>query len=89
MSGLSRGTIVIEAGPTSGAKMQARLALRHGRPVFLLQSLVDLHDWGRDYTTKGRHGTRAIAVVTVDDVLEAIDASRPIEVEQLALGFDG
>ncbi|MEX2622965.1 MAG: DNA-processing protein DprA [Acidimicrobiia bacterium] len=89
MSGLSRGTIVIEAGPTSGAKMQARLALRHGRPVFLMRSLVDTHDWALDYVTKGRHGTRAITVEDVDDVLEAIDASRPIEVEQLALGLDG
>ena len=89
MSGLSRGTIVIEAGPTSGAKMQARLALRHGRPVFLMRSLVDTHEWALDYVTKGRHGTRAITVEDVDDVLQAIDASRPIEVEQLALGLDG
>lgn len=89
MSGLSRGTIVIEAGPTSGAKMQARLALRHGRPVFLMRSLVESHEWGRDYATTGRHGTRAITVSTVEDVLSAIGASRPIEVEQLALGFDG
>lgn len=89
MSGLSRGTIVIEAGPTSGAKMQARLALRHGRPVFLLRSLVDTHEWARDYVARGRHRTRAISVENVDDVLEAIDARRPIEVEQLALGLDG
>ena len=30
MSGMAIGTVVIEAGPTSGAKMQARLALEHG-----------------------------------------------------------
>jgi DNA processing protein len=88
MSGLSRGTIVIEAGPTSGAKMQARLALRHGRPVFLLNSLVATHDWAVDYTTKGRHGTRAVAVETIDDVLTAIDARTPFQVEQLELGLD-
>jgi DNA processing protein len=89
MSGLSRGTIVIEAGPTSGAKMQARLALRHGRPVFLMRSLVDVHEWARDYVSRGRHGTRAIVVESVEDVLTAIDRRRPIEVEQLALGIDG
>lgn len=89
MSGLSRGTIVVEAGPTSGAKMQARLALRHGRPVFLLQSLVDTHEWAQDYVLRGRHGTQAIPVDHVEDVLHAIDRRQPIEVEQLALGFDG
>lgn len=87
MSGISRGTIVVEAGPTSGAKMQARLALRHGRPVFLLRSLTNSYEWARDYEARGRHGTRAIAVDSVDEVLAAMDASRPIEVEQLDLDF--
>jgi DNA processing protein len=87
MSGISRGTIVVEAGPTSGAKMQARLALRHGRPVFLLRSLTNSYEWACDYEARGRHGTRAIAVDSVDEVLAAMDASRPIEVEQLDLDF--
>jgi hypothetical protein len=46
MSGLSLATVVVEAGQTSGARMQARLALRHNRPVFLLQSLLE-HDWAQ------------------------------------------
>ena len=33
MSGFARATVVIEASHTSGARMQARLALEHGRPV--------------------------------------------------------
>src|SRR5690606_11165068 len=34
MSGMALGTVVVEASSTSGAKMQARLALEHGKLVF-------------------------------------------------------
>jgi DNA processing protein len=54
MSGFSRATVVVEASHTSGAKMQARLALEHGRPVFLLRSLLE-HRWAQQY--EGRPGT--------------------------------
>jgi DNA protecting protein DprA len=40
MSGMAIGTVVVEASKTSGAKMQARLALAHGKRVFLVESLV-------------------------------------------------
>jgi DNA processing protein len=46
MSGFARATVVIEASHTSGARMQARLAREHGRPVFLLSSLLE-HSWAR------------------------------------------
>lgn len=48
MSGFARTTVVVEASGRSGARMQARLALEHGRPVFLLRSLME-HDWARAY----------------------------------------
>ncbi len=48
MSGFARATVVVEASHTSGARMQARLALEHGRPVFLLQSMME-HAWARNY----------------------------------------
>lgn len=48
MSGFARATVVVEASHTSGAKMQARLALEHGRPVFLLRSLME-HSWAQAY----------------------------------------
>jgi DNA processing protein len=51
-SGISQGTIVIEATGTSGAKMQARLALEHGKKVFLIRSLVQSQPWARDYVDK-------------------------------------
>lgn len=57
MSGLARATAVVEASRTSGAKMQARLALEHGRPVFLLRSLLT-HAWAREYA--GRPGTYVV-----------------------------
>jgi DNA processing protein len=47
MSGLSLATVVVEAGMTSGARLQARLALAHGRPVFLLESLLEQR-WARE-----------------------------------------
>ncbi len=46
MSGLSRGSIVIEASERSGARVQARRALAHGRPVFLLERLLG-QEWAR------------------------------------------
>lgn len=51
MSGLALATVVVEASSTSGAKMQARLALEHGRPVFLLRRLLS-HPWAREYAER-------------------------------------
>lgn len=48
MSGLARATIVVEAGNMSGARMQARLAIEHGKPAFLLSSLLR-HKWAQTY----------------------------------------
>lgn len=57
MSGLALATVVVEAGQTSGARMQARLALQHNRPVFLLRSLLE-HDWAQ--TMQQRPGVHVI-----------------------------
>ncbi|MHB1836553.1 MAG: DNA-processing protein DprA [Solirubrobacteraceae bacterium] len=40
MSGMARATVVVEASHRSGARIQARLALAHGRPVLLMQRLL-------------------------------------------------
>lgn len=69
MSGLSLATVVIEASHTSGARMQARLALEHGRPVFLLDSLVEQHKWARAYA--GRPGTHVFSAA--DEVSTSVD----------------
>ncbi len=79
-SGVAVGTVVIEASSTSGAKMQARLALEHGKRLFLIRSLVLREEWAQRYAE--RRG--AAVVATVDDVLAVLDAEqRPAD--QLAL----
>ena len=69
-SGLSQGTVVIEASRTSGAKMQARLALEHGKRVFLVKSLVTNQRWAQDYVQK----RGAIEVGDVDEVVRYLAA---------------
>ncbi len=49
--------------------MQARLALEHGRPVFLLDSLLQ-HDWAQKYARR----PGAEVVHDADDVLARLDA---------------
>lgn len=73
MSGFAKATVVVEASKTSGARTQAKLALKHGRPVFLLQSLVDTHDWAAEMA--GRGGVHVItSTADVIDQLGAYDA---------------
>jgi DNA processing protein len=64
MSGLTLASIVVEASQTSGSRMQARLALAHGRPVFLLDSLFE-HAWAREFATRpGTHVVRSPDEIT-------------------------
>lgn len=79
MSGLARATVVVEAGNTSGARVQARLAHEHGRPVFLHHSLLE-HDWARD--AKERPGTYVI-----DDGEEVVAHLHRLYESQLALSL--
>jgi DNA processing protein len=67
-SGMGQGTVVIEASSTSGAKMQARLAIEHGKLVFLIASLVTSHKWARSYL--GR--PRVYEVSDVDDIIRRL-----------------
>jgi len=69
MSGLARATVVVEAGNKSGARMQARLAIEHGRPVFLLRSLLR-HEWALTYASE-RPGT--YVVDGADEVVEHLE----------------
>lgn len=78
MSGFARATVVVEAGQTSGARMQARLAIEHGRPVFLLRGLLG-HPWARTFADE-RPGT-----YVVDDGEEIIGHLERLYSEQLVL----
>ena len=64
MSGLALGTVVVEASHTSGARAQARLALEHGRPVFLPEQL--LHEaWAQEFADRpGTHVVRGPDEIT-------------------------
>lgn len=77
MSGMSLATVVVEAGATSGARLQARVALQHGRTVFLLHSLVQSHEWARDYVEKGAYGTHAIEIRATAEILDRLSAEAP------------
>lgn len=48
MSGYGVATVVVEAGEHSGARIQARMAVHHGRPVILTDLVVNSTDWGKE-----------------------------------------
>lgn len=73
-SGLSQGTVVIEATSTSGAKMQARLAIEHKKRVWLISSLVMDQVWARNYLERG-----AVEVSSVEDVLKDLAAPERLQ----------
>ncbi len=47
MSGYGRATIVVQAGERSGARIQARQAVAHGRPVILTDLVVNANPWAQ------------------------------------------
>ena len=82
MSGMAAGTVVVEAAATSGAKMQARLALEHGKRLFLPESLVATQDWASRYATRP-------GVTVVRDLNDILDELvKIVEIpHQLSLSF--
>jgi DNA processing protein len=76
MSGISLGTVIVEASHTSGARVQARLALAQGRPVFLLEALL-AQDWARELATRaGTHVVKAPEEITA--TIERLTAAEPL-----------
>lgn len=73
MSGMCLATAVVEAGETSGAKLQAEAALYHGRSVFLPRSLVDAYEWARRLVDEGMHGVRAVEVASTEDIVKHVE----------------
>lgn len=64
MSGVTRATVIVEASPTSGARLQARLAQAHGRPVFLRRSLLE-QEWARNLASRpGGHVFTSASEIT-------------------------
>lgn len=64
MSALTEGTIIVEAGETSGTLIQARAALHQGRKLFILDNCFHKGlSWPRKFAEKG-----AIRVMDYDDI---------------------
>jgi len=79
MSGYGLATIVVEAGETSGTRIQARLAVEHGRPVILTDSVASSTEWGAALV--GRPGVHVASGVSelsdsIDQILDGQNALR-------------
>jgi len=69
MSGYGLATVVIEAGETSGARAQARMAVEHGRQVILADQVVARNEWAQQLV--GRPGVHTAD--SVDDVVDIVE----------------
>jgi DNA processing protein len=69
MSALTEGTVIVEAGETSGTLTQARAALHQGRKLFILDSCFQRSDitWPARFEAQG-----AIRVRSTDDIWGAL-----------------
>lgn len=74
MSGYGLATVVVEAGEQSGARVQARRAVAHGRPVILTDLVVDNNEWAKELVGRpGVHvatGLHDVAVI-VQELLDS------------------
>lgn len=76
MSGLSLATVVVEASERSGARIQARRALNHGRPVFLTAALAQ-QPWAQPLAARPNvHVISAPSQIT--DTIERLTAPGPL-----------
>ena len=73
MSGYGRATVVVEAGETSGARIQARIGVEHGRPVILRDRVVQANAWA----TALQHRPGVHVVSDPDEVLDVVTALDP------------
>lgn len=71
MSGYGIATVVVEAGETSGARAQARMAVEHGRPVVLTDLVVERNTWAQSLV--GRPGVHvADSTEQVMNIVESV-----------------
>lgn len=75
MSGYGIATVVIEAGEHSGARIQARLAVEHGRPVILSDLVLRSTRWANEL--RGRPGVHVAA--STAEVLAIVRGLRELE----------
>ena len=82
MAVLSHATVIVEASGTSGSLSQGWEARRTGRPLFLMQSIVDNPDlkWQAEMR---EYGAEVLGSEDLDLLLEAL----PTSVEPQLLAF--
>jgi DNA processing protein len=87
MSGMTLGTVIVEATHTSGTRVQARLALAQGRPVFIYSTLLR-QPWARELARRpGVHVIERAGQVV--EVLERLTSDRELIPDSLATGAPG
>jgi DNA processing protein len=72
MSGMGAASIIVEAGEHSGTRIQARVAVEHGRPVILTDSVFSSTSWAAALSSRPgvyRAGSVQEALDIVDDLL--------------------
>ena len=72
MSAYSLGTIIVEAGEASGTRIQARAAIKHGRPLIVTKQVASQTKWGQGYIDAG------FDISVVGSVAEALLAAESI-----------
>lgn len=78
-SGMSQGTVVVEASGNSGARNQARRAIEHGKWVFLVSGLVTSEPWAQSYLERPDRRRRTREVENVDEIAALLWEPEAIE----------
>ena len=79
-SGVSLGTLVIEAGEKSGTRSQVLAALQHGRFVFFPQDLVDREPWTHELL---QH-TNVVVFTDPFEIIHVLESQRELAMTALA-----
>jgi DNA processing protein len=75
MSGYGLASIIVEAGENSGARIQARMAVEHGRPVVLTDTVAQSTTWGARLA--GRPGVHVVdSTDSLEQTVDMIVAER-------------
>lgn len=69
MAALTKATVIVEAGETSGTLVQARAALHQGRKLFIMDSAFEREDltWPSRFAERG-----AIRLTGSEQLIEAL-----------------
>jgi len=68
MAALSQATIIVEAGETSGTRVQARACIDQGRKLIFLPDVIESVTWAQAFLNKG-----AKVATTVSEAMDLID----------------